>query len=62
MKADGNVGISTADPKSKLQVTDGDVYIESIGKGIILKSEDGSCFRVTIKNDGTFSSESLSCP
>lgn len=62
VKTDGNVGISTADPKSKLQVTDGDVYVESIGKGIILRSEDGSCFRVTVKNDGTFASTSLACP
>ena len=62
VKGNGNVGIGTIEPNTKFQVKDGDVYVETIGSGIILRSEDGSCFRVTVNNDGTFASESLSCP
>lgn len=58
----GNVGIDTPSPNSKLQVTDGDVYVETIGSGVILRSPDGSCFRVTVNNDGTFASASVTCP
>ena len=58
----GNVGIGTNAPKTKLQVTTGDVYVENPDKGIILKSPNGSCWRVTIGNDGNFVRTSITCP
>ena len=58
----GNVGIGTTGPSSKLQVKDGDIYVETIGSGIILRSPDGSCFRVTVNTDGTFASADITCP
>jgi hypothetical protein len=48
----GNVGIGTGEPKAKLQVTDGDIYIENIDRGIIMKSPDGKCWRGTLNNQG----------
>lgn len=58
----GNVGIGTNDPKSKLQVSNGDVYVEDSSKGIILKSPNGNCWRVTIDNFGNFIRTQITCP
>jgi hypothetical protein len=58
----GNVGIGTNDPKAKLQITSGDVYVDDSTKGIILKSPNGNCWRVTIDNAGNFVRTSITCP
>jgi len=58
----GNIGIGTNNPKTKLQVTDGDVYVDNATKGIILKSPDGNCWRVTVDNFGNLVRISISCP
>ncbi len=59
---DGNVGIGTTAPHSKLQVTNGDVYVDNPNSGIILKSPNGYCWRVTIDNNGNFVRTQISCP
>jgi hypothetical protein len=59
---DGNVGIGTTAPHSKLQVTNGDVYVDNPYSGIILKSTNGYCWRVTIDNNGNFVRTQISCP
>ena len=48
----GKVGIGTSDPKARLQIADGDIFIQDIDKGIIMKSPDGSCWRGTMSNNG----------
>jgi Cu/Zn superoxide dismutase len=59
---DGKVGVGTATPKSKLEVSDGDVYLSNHMNGVILKSMDGTCYRITVANDGTLVSTSMVCP
>lgn len=58
----GNVGIGTTNPTSKLQVSNGDIYVNNPNYGIILKSQNGQCWRVGINDDGSFKSTSITCP
>jgi hypothetical protein len=48
----GNVGIGTENPDVKLQIADGDIFIEDIDHGIIMKSPDGNCWQGTLNNQG----------
>jgi hypothetical protein len=58
----GNVGINTSNPRSKLQVTNGDVYIETASRGVIMKSPDGNCWRMTVTNSGQPQFTQIACP
>jgi hypothetical protein len=58
----GNFGIGTISPTTKLQVSAGDVYVDNIGNGVILKSPNGSCWRVTVDNTGNLVRTAITCP
>jgi hypothetical protein len=58
----GNFGIGTNDPASKLHVSNGDIYIDEIDRGIIMKSPDGQCWRGTLNNSGTLTFAMIDCP
>ena len=60
--SEGNIGIGTTEPKAKLEIADGDIYISDINKGIIMKSPDGQCWRGTIDNSGSFTFTQVDCP
>ncbi len=60
--AAGQLGLGTATPKAPIHVNNGDVYLDTIGKGVILKSANGSCWRWIPANDGSIQSESVACP
>lgn len=57
-----NVGLSTLSPASKLHVNDGDIYIEDSNNGVIMKSPDGNCWRMTVANSGNPVFTSITCP
>lgn len=56
------VGIGTTAPRAKLQVTNGKIYIEANGQGMILKSPNGSCFEMTVTDAGTLTAAPVPCP
>jgi hypothetical protein len=56
------LGIGTETPKAKIEVANGDVYVSDATKGIILKSPNGNCWRVTIDNTGNFVRTAITCP
>jgi hypothetical protein len=49
-------------PKSALHIKKGDVYIDENTSGVILKSPNGNCWRVTIDNMGNMVRTAISCP
>lgn len=59
---DTNVGIGTTAPRTKLQITNGKIYIEANGQGMILKSPNGSCFEMTVTDAGTLAAAPVVCP
>jgi hypothetical protein len=60
--SNGRFGFGTLNPGSTLTVGGGDINIEDIGSGIIMKSPNGNCWRVTVDNSGTFISTPITCP
>ena len=58
----GCVGIGTKEPKAKLQIAEGDIYISDIENGIIMKSPDGNCWRGTLDNSGQLNFTLIDCP
>jgi hypothetical protein len=57
-----NIGNNIVEqPKSKLHIFNGDVNIDQIGSGIILKSPNGQCWRVTIDNTGNLIRTAITC-
>lgn len=49
-------------PKATLHIKTGDVYLEQIAKGIIMKSPNGNCWRITIDDAGNLVRTAITCP
>jgi hypothetical protein len=64
VESNGFVGIGTNDetPSARLQVASGDVYLSDLESGVILKSPNGLCWRLTVNNNGNFLSSPVECP
>ncbi|HXG66015.1 MAG TPA: DNRLRE domain-containing protein [Blastocatellia bacterium] len=59
---DTNVGIGNIAPKTKLHITNGKVYLEANGQGMIMKSPNGSCFELTVSDAGALTITATACP
>jgi len=59
INSSGNVGIGTTVPVSKLEVDGGDIEIDDSASGLILRSPDGTRYRVTVANGGAISASAV---
>lgn len=59
-KANNSVVRNVANPSH--HVAGGDVYIETIGYGMIIKSPDSQCWRYTPDNNGILIQTCVTCP
>ena len=57
-----NVGIGTSTASSKLQVSNGNLYIDTQNNGVIMRDTvDGTCHKLVITS-GSLSVASIACP
>ena len=62
-KGSVNVGIGTHNPTTTLQVAGGDMSTATAGKGLIVRSPDGTkCARIGIDNSGVLVASAITCP
>jgi hypothetical protein len=64
---DTKVGIGIDAPVTKLHVREGHLYIDSANSmnalfGVILKSPDGTCWKITVSDAGALVTTSIACP
>jgi hypothetical protein len=62
LNSNGYVGIGTAQPKTQLQVENGDIYLSNVTSGVIMKSPDNQCWKMTVNNAGQPVFTSVACP
>lgn len=58
----GNVGIGASNPVAKLEVNNGDIYINKISGKLIMKSPDGTCSSCGPNNSDVWACASVTCP
>ncbi len=58
----GDLGVGFDKPQARVHVHDGDIYIDNIEKGIIMKSPDGNCWRGMLDNSGNLTFTEIDCP
>ena len=58
----GGVGIGTTTPHSILEIADGDVFINNLHRGIIMKSGNSKCFRYQPNENGKLIGKEITCP
>lgn len=49
-------------PNINVRSWDGDIYVDNPSYGIIMKAPNGTCYRMIIQNDGSWSSKVVTCP
>lgn len=62
LRFDASVGIGVSAPAARLQVAGGDIYVQDIGAGIILRSPNGGCWRLSVDDSGAIIRTAVSCP
>jgi hypothetical protein len=55
----GNVGIGTNSPASKLEVDGGDIEVDDSASGLILRSPNGTRYRIQVDNSGNLTTTAI---
>lgn len=56
------MSVGSQSSNGTVKVLTSDISIETIGSGVILKSPNGSCWRVTVDNSGNLVRTAVACP
>ena len=54
-----NVGVGISQPPSKLHVSGGDIEVQGSSNGLILKSPNGTRYRITVDNSGNLTTTAI---
>lgn len=57
-----NIGIHHLNPKTKLHLSEGDIFLDKIFTGIILRSPNGNCYKIIVNNSGQLTTLQIDCP
>ena len=57
-----NIGIETIKPRAKLHLAEGDIFLQNSNQGIILKSANNRCWKLSVDNNGNSIFSSFPCP
>jgi hypothetical protein len=57
-----NVGIGTLTPGSKLQISEGVIFVDNNNGSILMRSPDNSCWILKVSNSGQLSVTKVPCP
>ena len=49
-------------PVARLQIQDDDIFLQNISSGVIMKSPNNQCWKLTVSNTGQPVLTSISCP
>ena len=62
--ASGNVALASVfiEPRERLEINEGDVYIASSSRGLILRDAGGFCQRHQVATDGSITKTGITCP
>lgn len=52
----------TGSAQSMMRVIGGDLVIDNIGFGVVMKSPDGNCWKLEVENSGNLTTQSVVCP
>mgnify|MGYP001345677275 CR=1 FL=1 len=58
----GGVGINTTTPHSMLEISEGDIFINNIHRGVIMKTPGGKCYRYQPDESGKLLAKEVDCP
>lgn len=57
-----NIGIQKPNPKTKLHMSEGDIFLDKIYSGIILRSPNNNCYKIIVNNSGQLITTQIDCP
>ena len=55
------VGISTNDPKTKLHLKDGSMFVDATGSVLVMKAVNGNCWAIRVSDAGTIQTVQVDC-